>query len=114
MKEILVRGSGDVGSAVAHLLFTEGYAVLIHDSAQPTATRRKMSFCDAVFDGSAILAGVQARLATNVSDISLHLASHDLARIPHQISERGGADGHGCKARECKKGSDRGSTLFSV
>jgi xanthine dehydrogenase accessory factor len=81
MLKILVRGSGDVGSAVAHALFIDGYAVLIHDSAQPTATRRKMSYCDAVFDGSAILAGIQARLMTNVSEIASHLASHDLIPI---------------------------------
>jgi xanthine dehydrogenase accessory factor len=57
-KIILVRGCGDVGSAVALALFHAGHAVVIHDSLQPTATRRKMSFCDAIFDGSAELAGV--------------------------------------------------------
>jgi xanthine dehydrogenase accessory factor len=81
MKKILIRGSGDVGSAVAHALFADGYAVLIHDSTQPTATRRRMSFCDAIFDGSATLAGVQARLAANVFEIASHLASHELIPI---------------------------------
>jgi saccharopine dehydrogenase-like NADP-dependent oxidoreductase len=33
MKNIFVRGSGDVGSAAAHALFMDGFAVLIHDSA---------------------------------------------------------------------------------
>jgi hypothetical protein len=28
---IIIRRSGDVGSAVAHRLFVEGYAVVIHD-----------------------------------------------------------------------------------
>ncbi len=81
MKTILVRGSGDVSSAVAHTLFEAGHAVLIHDSAQPTATRRKMAFCDAVFDGEAILAGVRAQLMVGVSEITVHLASHDLIPI---------------------------------
>ena len=31
MKRILVRGAGDVGSAVAHRLFTAGYAVVLHN-----------------------------------------------------------------------------------
>jgi len=44
---ILVRGSGDIGSAVAHRLFEAGYAVVIHDTTQPTTTRRKMAFTDA-------------------------------------------------------------------
>jgi xanthine dehydrogenase accessory factor len=59
--KILVRGSGDVASAAAHLLFRSGYAVLMHESPQPSATRRKMAFTDAVFDGLAWLEGVEAR-----------------------------------------------------
>ena len=58
---ILVRGSGDIGSAVAHFLFQAGYGVVIHESTQPTVTRRKMAFADAVFDGSAILEGIESK-----------------------------------------------------
>jgi xanthine dehydrogenase accessory factor len=80
MKTILVRGSGDVGSAVALVLFKAGYGVVIHDSAQPTATRRKMSFCDAIFDGKASLDGVNAQLTGDVAELAASLASH--ASIP--------------------------------
>lgn len=65
---VLVRGSGDVASAVAHVLFQAGYGVVIHESPQPTATRRQMAFTDAVFDGSAILEGIEAR---RVDDLNL-------------------------------------------
>jgi xanthine dehydrogenase accessory factor len=61
MARCLVRGVGDVGSAVAHALFRAGHAVAIHDGPAPTAHRRRMAFVDAVFDGSAILDGVTAR-----------------------------------------------------
>jgi xanthine dehydrogenase accessory factor len=81
MITILVRGSGDVGSAVAHTLFGAGYAVFIHDSAQPAATRRKMAFCDAIFDGAAVLEGVPARYLNDVSEIAAHLALHDLIPV---------------------------------
>lgn len=57
---ILVRGSNDVGSAVAHALFQAGYAAAIHDIPQPAVTRRKMSFTDAIFDGNTMLEGVRA------------------------------------------------------
>jgi xanthine dehydrogenase accessory factor len=58
---VLVRGIGDVGSAVAHMLFQRGYAVALCDGpAPPTAHRRGMGFTDAVFDGSAKLDGVFA------------------------------------------------------
>ncbi len=78
---ILVRGSGDIGSAVAHALFNATYAVVIHDSAQPTATRRRMAFCDAIFDGSAVFEGVRARLLDVLSQINSCLAAHELVPI---------------------------------
>ena len=57
---VLVRGVGDIGSAVAHRLFVAGHAVAIHDDEQPTTTRRGMAFADAIFDGRATLDGVEA------------------------------------------------------
>ncbi|HEV2777311.1 MAG TPA: hypothetical protein VGV90_17110 [Solirubrobacteraceae bacterium] len=61
MARVLIRGSGDVGSAVAHLLLGSGHAVAIHDVALPAAPRRGMAFADAVFDGACELDGVRAR-----------------------------------------------------
>ncbi len=81
MPTILIRGSGDVGSAAAHVLFTSGYPVVIHDSSKPSATRRKMAFCDAIFDGVAELEGVTARLLENVPDLIAHLPAHDLIPV---------------------------------
>jgi xanthine dehydrogenase accessory factor len=63
---VLIRGSGDIGSAVAFVLFRAGYAVAIHDTPQPTATRRKMAFTDAIFEGRAWLEGVEARRVDNL------------------------------------------------
>ena len=57
---VLVRGVGDIGSAVAHRLFQEGYGVVLHDEPKPTTTRRGMAFADAMFDGHATLDGVRA------------------------------------------------------
>ncbi len=54
----LVRGVGDIGSAVAHRLVLAGHAVAVHDGEQPTITRRGMAFADAVFDGRTTLDGV--------------------------------------------------------
>jgi xanthine dehydrogenase accessory factor len=78
---ILVRGSGDIGSAVAHALFKARYAVFIHDSDKPSATRRKMAFCDAIFDGGVMLDGVSAQHCHGISEIAAHLFSHDLIPV---------------------------------
>ncbi|ABO60174.1 carbon monoxide dehydrogenase maturation protein (plasmid) [Burkholderia vietnamiensis] len=58
---VLVRGTGDIGSAIALALFRDGYPILLHDGPAPTAMRRGMAFTDAVFDGTAVLDGVTAR-----------------------------------------------------
>ena len=58
---MLIRGSGDVGSAVAHLLLGSGHAVAVHDVALPAAPRRGMAFTDAIFAGACELDGVRAR-----------------------------------------------------
>jgi xanthine dehydrogenase accessory factor len=57
---VLVRGVGDVGSAVAVALFRAGYAVALHDEPAPATPRRGMAFADAVFDGWATLDGITA------------------------------------------------------
>jgi xanthine dehydrogenase accessory factor len=75
---VLIRGSGDVGSAVAYTLFKADYAVAIHDSAQPSATRRKMSFCDAIFNGRAALDGVNAQCFDDIFELTERLSPHKL------------------------------------
>src|SRR5260221_5208065 len=60
---VLVRGAGDVGSAVAHTLFAAGYRLAVHDLPAPTYGRRGMAFVDAIFDGSAGFAGNLAKPA---------------------------------------------------
>ena len=64
---VLIRGSNDVASAVAHRLFQEGYGVVIHDDPKPTVTRRKMAFADAIFDGATMLEGVLAKRVESVN-----------------------------------------------
>lgn len=72
---ILVRGSNDVASAVAHRAFSSGHAVVLHGGSAPTTTRRKMAFADAVFDGRADLAGVTATLLDSLARLPSLLAA---------------------------------------
>jgi xanthine dehydrogenase accessory factor len=60
VKRVIVRGSGDVGSAVAHRLFSADFQVALHDDPQPSASRRGMAFADTIFDGQTTLDGVTA------------------------------------------------------
>lgn len=69
MARVLIRGSGDVGSAVAHVLLGSGHEVVIHDVALPAAPRRGMAFADAIFDGACELDGVTARRADDLATL---------------------------------------------
>lgn len=55
---IVVRGGGDLASGVIHRLHRCGYRVLILESERPSAIRRMVSFCEAVYDGEAFVEGV--------------------------------------------------------
>jgi xanthine dehydrogenase accessory factor len=78
---VLVRGVGDIGSAVAHRLFRAGYAVAIHDDPAPTTTRRGMAFADAVFEGRATLEGIDAFRAEDAAGVRELLESHQAVAV---------------------------------
>jgi xanthine dehydrogenase accessory factor len=78
---VLVRGVGDVGSAIAHRLFRDGFAVAMHDETSPTTTRRGMAFADAVFDGRASFEDVEAVRATDVGRVTELLAAREVVTV---------------------------------
>ena len=73
--KVALRGSGDIGSAVAHRLFLHGCAVVIHEVPLPTTTRRGMAFTDAVFDRQTQLEGINAMRADEFGQVEGLLAS---------------------------------------
>ena len=77
----LVRGVGDIGSAVAHRLFLAGHVVVVHDGEQPTTTRRGMAFADAIFDGRTTLDGVEAIRVDELDAVAAILARHTVVPI---------------------------------
>ncbi len=72
---VVVLGAGDVGSAVAHVLFRQGYAVLLVEEEQPTSPRRGMCWVDAVFDGIAVLDHLSAVRVFYPADAAVAFAS---------------------------------------
>jgi xanthine dehydrogenase accessory factor len=57
---VLVRGGGEVGSAVAHRLYRSHFRVCITEIASPLAINRGSSFSEAIFETSKIVEGVTA------------------------------------------------------
>ncbi len=69
MATILVRGTGDIGSAVACALHLAGHSVVLHDDPRPSHPRRGMAFTDALFEGSATLESLLAKRAASAADL---------------------------------------------
>ena len=65
---IIIRGAGDLATAVAIRLHNSGFRVVCLEVAKPTVIRRTVSFAQAVFDGKARVEGVSARLVS-IDDI---------------------------------------------
>jgi xanthine dehydrogenase accessory factor len=74
MIRVIVRGAGDIGSAVAVRLRQAGRAVVLHDDPRPAHARRGMAFTDALFDGACTLEGLRAKRARTVADVARMVA----------------------------------------
>lgn len=60
---ILVRGAGDLATGVILRLYRSGFRVAALECGNPSAIRRRASFCEAVWTGEACVEGVSCHLA---------------------------------------------------
>ncbi len=74
MTLVLIRGTGEIGSAVAVALFRAGIQVVLHDRPRPSHGRRCSALTDALFEGRAALEGVTAKYARALDDLPYMLA----------------------------------------
>lgn len=58
---IIVRGGGDIATGTIYRLYQCGYKILILETDKPTAIRRRVAFCEAVYDGTAAVEQVVCR-----------------------------------------------------
>ena len=65
---IICRGAGDLATGIIHRMHRAGHRVIALETDYPAAIRRQVSFCEAVYDGSAAVEGVTARLVPALAD----------------------------------------------
>jgi len=75
MSYVLIKGAGDLASAVALALVKAGYKVVMTETQQPTCVRRLVSFANAVYVGETVVEGVRGTLADNFFE-AMRLANH--------------------------------------
>lgn len=66
---ILMRGCGDLGTGVALRLHRVGCQLIIAETSKPLVVRRSVAFANAVFQKVAVVEGVTAVLAEDISEI---------------------------------------------
>ena len=67
-KIVIVRGGGDLASGTICRLHLCGFSVLVLETEKPSAIRRSVSFCEAVYDGEMTVEGVTAEFAASVKE----------------------------------------------
>ena len=83
---IIVRGGGDIGTGTIHRLFRAGWPVLILETEHPAAIRRRVSFCEAVYDGTAEVEGATAVMVREPYEVREILSQ---GKIPVLVDPRG-------------------------
>lgn len=58
MNPIIVRGGGDLATGTIYRLSKSGYPVIVLESRKPSAIRRQVSFCQAVYEGKMKVEGM--------------------------------------------------------
>lgn len=92
---VVIRGAGDLATGVALRLFRSGFPIVMTEVAQPTAVRRTVAFCEAVYLTEVSVEGVVARRIESADGIVPALSEGKVpvivdpaARIVKQLKPR--------------------------
>lgn len=83
---VVVRGGGDIASGAIQKLYRSGFKVLVLETETPSAIRRKVAFCEAVYEKEIEIEGIKARLVANDEEIQ---DCWDSDILPVMIDSRG-------------------------
>lgn len=83
---VIVRGGGDLATGVVQKFYRAGLRVLILESPRPTAIRRTVSLCEAVYNGHAQVEDVPCRLIQSISSMD---ACHNAGAVPLLVDPAG-------------------------
>lgn len=73
---VLIRGGGDISSAVIHRLWNAGMRVIVCDLEMPSCVRRTVSFCSSIYEKEWTIEGVMSRYIDDIDAIEETLAEN--------------------------------------
>ena len=65
---VIIRGGGDIATGVIYALHHAGFRVLITETDKPSAIRRNVAMCEAVYDGTKTVEDVTAVLCKTFAE----------------------------------------------
>ncbi|MDO5100809.1 MAG: selenium-dependent molybdenum cofactor biosynthesis protein YqeB [Eubacteriales bacterium] len=68
-RPVIVRGGGDLATGVIATLVRVGFPVLVLEIETPSAIRRRVALCEAVYDGEATVEDIHCRLVRDMAEI---------------------------------------------
>lgn len=84
--KVVVRGAGEMATGVAHRLARSGFRVCLTDIAMPTAIRREVCFCEAIYEGLKEIEGLTAKRAASPAEVDLCWSE---GLLPVLVDEKG-------------------------
>ncbi|WP_233541797.1 selenium-dependent molybdenum cofactor biosynthesis protein YqeB [Coprobacillus sp. AF33-1AC] len=75
---IIVRGGGDIATGTIYKLYQCGFDVLILEVAKPSAIRRNVAFCEAIYDTKKTVENLTCYLAHDRDEVKSLLSRHQL------------------------------------
>ena len=77
---VLIRGAGELASATAHHLYSQGFErILLLDRRFPKAVRRKVCFCEAILDRTQTIQDVVGRFTPDLAAVEAAHARGEIA-----------------------------------
>ena len=75
---VIVRGGGDIATAVIHRLWRAGFPVLVLETEQPSAIRRYIAASEAVYEGESVVEGMKTVRIADVTEMPAVLDGGDV------------------------------------
>ena len=75
---VIVRGGGDIATGTIYKLYQCGFKVLVLETENPSAIRRNVAFCEAVYQGTQTVEDMTCHLASSLDQARAFLAEGKL------------------------------------
>ena len=78
---VIVRGGGDIATGTIYKLYQCGFRVLILETQNPSAIRRHVAFCEAVYQGAQKVEDLTCTLASSLEEAKVLLEKGKLVML---------------------------------